>query len=106
MEEGRLLVPGLLWTEQKDPLRGEQRLDLTEKAVALSLHQLTDSRRHSPCRLPGRESVGPRRLIARVDAALQRRHTHHEKPIKMAAEDGEEVPPLEQCHARILRLPA
>jgi hypothetical protein len=90
--------------EQEDPLGDEQRLDLAKEAVVLSIRQLTDSRRDSPCRLRGREPIGPRGVIARVDAALQRRHPHHEKLVEVRAEDGEKLHSLEQGHAWILRL--
>src|SRR3989442_527094 len=48
--------------------------------------------------------VWPRPLTASFEDALQRRHPHHEKLVQVRAEDREELHPLEQGHARILRL--
>jgi hypothetical protein len=39
-----------------------------------------------------------------MDAALQRCHADHEELVEVRAEDGEELHPFEERHARVLRL--
>ena len=103
-EEALLLLACLLGAEEHDAFRGEQRLDLLEEAAVLLLHQLVHAVGDGGQRLADREPVRPRRLIAGPDAPLQRRHADHEGLVQVRAEDGEELHPLKQGHARVLRL--
>jgi hypothetical protein len=80
------------------------RGDVLAKTALLRVHQLVHSRGDGRQGLGRREPVEPRRLIARGDPALQRRHADHEELVEVRAEDREELHPLEQGHARVLGL--
>ena len=104
LEEALLLVARLLGPEQEDPLGGEEGLDLLQEAPVLLVHQFVHAGGHRGERLRGGHAVGPRRLVARGDAALEGGHPDHEELVQVRAEDGEELHALEQGHARVLSL--
>src|SRR5713226_7349380 len=104
LEEALLLLARLLGPEQEDPFGGEERLDLLQEAPVLLVHQLVHAGGHRGERLRGGHAIGPRRLVARGDAALEGGHPDHEELVQVRAEDGEELHALEQRHARVLRL--
>jgi hypothetical protein len=51
-----------------------------------------------------REAIGPGGRIARAELPLEPGHADHEELVEVRAEDGEEFHPLEEGHARVLRL--
>src|SRR5499425_2290798 len=103
LEELLLRLAGFLGPEEEDTLGGKEGLDFLQEATMLLVHQLVYARDHRGHGLCGREPVRPGVLIARVDATLELGHPHHEELVQIRAEDGEELHPLEQRHARILR---
>ena len=104
VEEPDLLLPKLRGAQDDDAFRREQRAHALAEATLLRLHQLVGPRGDGREHLHRDEAVELRRLIAGADTALQRGHADHEELVEVRAEDCEELHPLEQGHAGVLRL--
>src|SRR5262245_4615734 len=92
----------LHWIEQADPLAGEQRLELIEKAPVLLVTESTRALRDGGQRLSRTQTVGPARPVAFADPALQPGDTHHEELVEVRADNRQELDALQERYRRIL----
>jgi hypothetical protein len=106
VEEPLLLGRHLLGPHKADALRGEDGPQLLEEAAMLRVDQSAKLVGDGGQRLAGGESVRARARVAGADAPHQLGDADHEEPVEIRAEDGEELPPLEQRHGGVLAPPA
>jgi hypothetical protein len=90
--------------DQLDAVPGELRQDALEQQGALPALPRPDPGADLGELLGRRAAVGRHPLRPALLLQLQSTDALHEELVEVAAEDGEELEPLEQRHARIFRL--